>query len=314
MKFFYFLFYLLQYFFKKIIWKIYKSSRPLQVTLLPLFVLAAFWEDDFLLCGVACKSAGKVAWHFYGWPSPPGKMPPLPDIKAHPRSWAGLKAHLRAIPTNRAHAAWEREGGSTYQGQHTPRRKIALLVACRRDGFVGGGLPRRRREPRGHHLPHRAEVPQDRDPPQAVSAPDSSSPFLIFLICWVGGWPICARRGAAAAGRSRWRPSRRRSRGRPSRPATSDARYGIWFPPWILWRGAEFGWDGWILLCGAVGELDRGAPRDDGDQGRRRHVQLAGSRVLRHPDEVSRASCLFFFSLWHFHFFIQDPTVLICPE
>ena len=42
-------------------------------------------------------------------------------------------------------------------------------------------------------------------------------------------------------------------------------------------------WWGWM---GAVRELDRCAPRDDGDQGRRGHVQLTGSRVVRHPHEV----------------------------
>jgi hypothetical protein len=38
-------------------------------------------------------------------------------------------------------------------------------------------VPRHRREPGGHHHPHRAEVPQDRDPPQAVR-PFSSPPNL----------------------------------------------------------------------------------------------------------------------------------------
>ena len=42
----------------------------------------------------------------------------------------------------------------------------------------------------------------------------------------------------------------------------------------------------WFVDLVAVGELDRGAPRHDGDQGHRRHVQLTGSRVLRHPHEV----------------------------
>ena len=48
-------------------------------------------------------------------------------------------------------------------------------------------------------------------------------------------------------------------------------------------------WWGWM---GAVRELDRCAPRDDGDQGRRGHVQLTGSRVLRHPHEVRHTPLL----------------------
>ena len=61
--------------------------------------------------------------------------------------------------------------------------------------------------------------------------------------------------------------------------------------PWI--RSGFLDGECWL---GAVGELDRGAPGDDGDQGRRRHVQLPRSRVLRHPDEVRYTSPFLFSS------------------
>lgn len=62
-------------------------------------------------------------------------------------------------------------------------------------------------------------------------------------------------------------------------------------------------WVSWIVhscRLRLVSELDRGAPRDDGDQGRRRHVQLPRSRVLRYPHEVRDTTSPLLLPFHHF--------------
>jgi len=113
-----------------------------------------------------------------------------------------------------------------------------------------GWLPRRRTPTRTRILrpssPASSRSPARSRPSSSSNPPSPSSPPDLLLPRFLIG-PILS--AAARAGRSRWKPWRRRSSGRPSRPATSDARSEFHLNAWSCFcRGCDLG-----FLTGSVG-------------------------------------------------------------